>query len=178
MKGGGRLAVLRCEVDISTPTVDTVNPKVKGKYWAIWDTGATNTVITTRVATALGIAPTGLVESRTANGVRLCNTYLVDVILLNGVAFPNIPVTEGTIEDSDALIGMDIICQGDFAITNVGGKTIASYRVPSVEAIDYVAEAPDGFRPENREEKRRLEHKKHLAPPPAAPGGRPKRPRR
>lgn len=36
------------------------------------------------------------------------------------------------------LIGMDVICQGDFAITNVGGVTTFSFCVPSMETIDYV----------------------------------------
>ena len=179
IKGVGRLAFVSCQVDVSTPTADTVNPRVKLSYVAIWDTGATGTVITSTVATALKIAPTGLVKTNTANGERDSNVYLVDVLLPNGVAFPNITVTEGTLKGADVLIGMDIICQGDFAITNVGGKTTASYRHPSIAEIDYVAEAPDGFLPETRAEKRQLGHRKHLVPPPpAAPGGRPRRQRR
>lgn len=33
---------------------------------------------------------------------------------------------------------MDIISKGDFAITNVDGKTVFSFRIPSVETIDFV----------------------------------------
>lgn len=36
---------------------------------------------------------------------------------------------------------MDIITTGDFAITNIGGNTTASFRIPSIEKIDYAAEA-------------------------------------
>ena len=179
IRGEGRLASVCCEVDISTPTADKVNPKASQKYLAIWDTGATGTVITMDVAAALKIAPTGLAKTKTANGERLCNTYLVDVTLPNGVAFPNLPVTEGTIEGAAALIGMDIICQGDFAITNVSGRTTASYRVPSIKEIDYVGEAADVFLPENRAERRQLERRGHLgSPPPAGSGGRRGRGRR
>ena len=39
-----------------------------------------------------------------------------------------------------AIIGMDVIGFGDFAITNVGKQTWMSFRMPSVESIDYVAE--------------------------------------
>ena len=39
------------------------------------------------------------------------------------------------------LIGMDVICLGDFSITNVGGQTWMSFRTPSCVAIDYVVEA-------------------------------------
>jgi preprotein translocase subunit SecA len=36
---------------------------------------------------------------------------------------------------------MDVICSGDFAITNVSGQTCVSFRTPSCETIDYVVEA-------------------------------------
>lgn len=32
---------------------------------------------------------------------------------------------------------MDIISRGDFAITNFGGKTTFSFRIPSTEEIDF-----------------------------------------
>ena len=39
------------------------------------------------------------------------------------------------------LVGMDVICNGDFSITNLNGRTWMSFRIPSCAAIDYVAEA-------------------------------------
>jgi hypothetical protein len=41
----------------------------------------------------------------------------------------------------DVIIGMDIITHGDFSMTNVGGKTWVSSRVPSYDSVDYVVEA-------------------------------------
>ena len=41
------------------------------------------------------------------------------------------------------LIGMDIIGLGDFAVTNADGKTTFSFRVPSVEEIDFVPDAEE-----------------------------------
>jgi len=38
------------------------------------------------------------------------------------------------------LIGMDVICKGDFAITNFQGNTTFSFRMPSMYEIDFVAE--------------------------------------
>ena len=35
------------------------------------------------------------------------------------------------------LIGMDVINAGDFAITNKDGKTVFSFRIPSMERIDF-----------------------------------------
>lgn len=62
------------------------------------------------------------------------------MILPNNVGFPIIRVTESkNIAGADVLIGMDILCQGDFAITNKDKKTVMSYRFPSQDRIDYVA---------------------------------------
>ena len=38
------------------------------------------------------------------------------------------------------LIGMDVINRGDFCITNFENKTYMSFRVPSLERVDYVSE--------------------------------------
>ncbi len=38
----------------------------------------------------------------------------------------------------DLLIGMDIIGLGDFAVTNLNGVTQFTFRLPSVESIDFV----------------------------------------
>lgn len=37
----------------------------------------------------------------------------------------------------DVLIGMDILSQGDFAVTHFEGKTCFSFRMPSIRRIDY-----------------------------------------
>ena len=58
----------------------------------------------------------------------------------NGVAFAGALVTESPLVGFDVLLGMDIIALGDLAITNVNGKTWLSFRTPSCEPIDYVAE--------------------------------------
>ena len=40
----------------------------------------------------------------------------------------------------EVIIGMDIISKGDLAITNFDGKTTITFREPSMETIDFVAE--------------------------------------
>ena len=48
-------------------------------------------------------------------------------------------VTEGALVGNvEVLIGMDIIGQGDFAISNKNRKTVFSFRMPSQERIDFV----------------------------------------
>ena len=109
------------------------------KFFAIWDTGATNTVITQKVVQDCGLKPTGMVEISHAGGKTTTNTYLVNIRLPNKVEVCQIRVTEGILTgQADVLIGMDIIGQGDFAVTNKNGKTVFSFRIPSVKCIDFV----------------------------------------
>lgn len=111
------------------------------EFDAIWDTGATGSVISQNVVRECGLNPIGMTRVSTAGGVRTSNEYLVSIYLPNEVAFPTVRVTVGDIEGADVLIGMDIIGIGDFAVTNHEGKTVFSFRFPSVARIDFVEEA-------------------------------------
>ena len=114
-----------------------ISSKKSMKCTALWDTGATNTVITQRVAQSLGLKQTGVALVHHAAGQSFKPKYIVNIMLPNNVGIPFVEVTEGDLMGEDVLIGMDIITKGDFAITNVGGKTTFSFRIPSVETIDY-----------------------------------------
>lgn len=114
-------------------------------YFAIWDTGATSTVITPKVVAELGLKPSGKVMVRGvgpagAPQAHQSNTYLVNIILPNNVRFVGTRVSENSIEGGDVLIGMDIITAGDLAITNHNGETTFTFCTPSCEEIDFVAE--------------------------------------
>ena len=109
---------------------------------ALWDTGATKSVITPKVAADLKLIPVGTVMMNHAQGSSQCNTYLVNMYLPNNVAMPGVLVSE--CQDTatfGAIIGMDIIAAGDLSITNVNGQTLLSFRIPSIASIDYVKEA-------------------------------------
>lgn len=118
---------------------------VKNPYNAIWDTGATNTVVTRKVVQELNIQASGreLVQAVGA-GDQVheyeTDTYLVNIYLPNKVVVFGIRVSEGSIGGADVLLGMDIITKGDFAITNYNGQTWWTFRVPSNEPIDFVEE--------------------------------------
>ncbi len=140
----GRMNVIPCEVDVLSASV--TNPEENKKSTsvkAIWDTGATASVITSKVAKNLGLVPVGMTEVHTAGGVRTCNVYIVDLMLPNEVFIPNVQVTEADMTTNDVLIGMDIITLGDFAITNLAGKTRFTFSIPSTRVIDFVQEGKE-----------------------------------
>jgi hypothetical protein len=107
---------------------------------ALWDTGATNSVIKKAVVTKLSLLPIGITNLTDANRTVQRFTYIINMILPNRVLFSGVRVVEcdDIVSNFDVIIGMDIINRGDFSITNVDGKTCMSYRIPSIETIDYV----------------------------------------
>jgi len=112
------------------------------EFDAIWDTGATNTVISPSVVAKCGLKPISMAQVQTANGTCLSEVYLVNVRLPNGVGFRNVRVTNQQLMGAPVLIGMDVITQGDFVITNRGKNTVFSFRYPSMACIDFVASHP------------------------------------
>ena len=107
------------------------------QYKGIWDTGATASVITQKVVDELHLMPTGMAQVHHAHGTTNAEVYLVNIGLPNHVAFASLRVTKGELASCDVLIGMDIIGQGDFAVTNCQNKTVFTYRAPSIETLDF-----------------------------------------
>lgn len=90
---------------------------------------------------ACGLISTGREKVSGVHGVSEVDTYLVNIALPNEVGFVGIRVAIGDLgDDADVLIGMNIINLGDFAVTNLNGKTKMSFRVPSEADIDFVVE--------------------------------------
>ncbi|MBO5602641.1 MAG: SEC-C domain-containing protein [Prevotella sp.] len=108
------------------------------QFKAIWDTGATRTSISQRVVDALGLKTIGYGTNHTAGGPITVTIHRINIMLPMGVGIPSLSVSCSKLDDFDILIGMDVISRGDFSITNVGGKTTFSFRIPSLETINYV----------------------------------------
>jgi len=145
----GRVSTLQSEVHIAkaiNPSSFPKPPRPKDiaakEFNAIWDTGATNSVITQKVIDECGLKPIGMAKVYHANGESLTTVYFASVFLPNKVIIPQLRMSKGIIVgDAEVLIGMDIISQGDFAVTNKDGKTMFSFRTPSIERIDFVKQA-------------------------------------
>lgn len=159
--GRSRSLVTECHVsEAFDPKSPQPHPEMK-PFHCIWDTGATNTVINSKVVATLGLKPIGKEPVQTAGGPRIANKYLVNVRLPNRVGFQALSVTEGELLGAeDVLIGMDIIGVGDFAVTHKDGRTCLTYCIPSIKRIDLVEEADiynrrAGFGQPSADERRR-----------------------
>lgn len=120
------------------PAGNTENSKMVN-FDGLWDTGATNTVITQKVVETLGLKQTGITEVYTPQGSHKTPTYLVELIFLDSkLRFKAVNVSLGKLSNCDVLIGMDIISNGDFVITNKKQKTVFTFQVPSTRELDFV----------------------------------------
>jgi len=59
----------------------------------------------------------------------------------NGTIFPNLQVAEGELNNCDMLVGMDVINSGDFIVSNFNGKTVFTFRMPSLMKFDFSKES-------------------------------------
>jgi hypothetical protein len=112
------------------------------QYNAIWDTGATGTVISQKVVDECDLRPIAIANVVSIHGTERRPVFLISVSLPNKVIFYSVPAIGGEkfTGDVDVVIGMDIIRQGDFAVTNNENQTVFSFRMPSAETIDFVEE--------------------------------------
>ena len=105
---------------------------------AIWDTGASRSLIRPEIAAKLNLKPISKTFMDTPSDKSVpSNVYLINVYLPNRAKIMNIQALEGTPNSCDMLIGMDVITLGDFAVTNLDGKTMYSFRIPSMTEIDF-----------------------------------------
>lgn len=144
VKFSGRTNVLFCDVGVSQAfdfNIITTNRPPITTIRSIWDTGATCTVISKKLATQIGLIPTGKTTITGVNHSTLENTYLVNVYLPNKVAIMFIKIAEvpAITGGAELLIGMDIIGSGDFSVYTEDEKTIMTYRFPSIGGEDFVA---------------------------------------
>lgn len=140
---GNKVNVLRTPIGISLPTNEIEKesfPKLINTT-AIWDTGASSSVITNALAKKMGLVPTGKMLVTNTTGKTVQNTYLINIYLPSKVIIPFLQVTgcNDVLGNNDGmLIGMDVIGSGDFSVTSENGKTVMSYVIPNMDTIDFV----------------------------------------
>lgn len=110
---------------------------------ALWDTGASATLVSEKVVKSLSLSSVGKSGVSGYNfGIDIKDTFLIHLGLPTGDIITNVYAMEFDGEDYDLVIGMDVIGRGDFALTNQNEKTTFSFRIPSVEEIDFSSRKP------------------------------------
>lgn len=137
----GKFADIVSEIGVSGPVENREDGiPLQRTYWTtcLWDTGATHSAITQETVALLGLKPTGEAKIVYGSGETTTKFYTVSLMLPDLIFIPELSVTESAVSEGfGVIIGMDIICQGDFAITNVGGNSTFSFCAPSLETIDF-----------------------------------------
>ena len=140
----GLLRVLKNGCRVSAfwdPSAGSQEPTLT-EFSAIWDTGATNCVLSQRVVDTLLLVPVNYTTVRHAQGLtENVPVFLVNMILPNNLRITGVEANLGQFDkDSDLLIGMDIIGLGDFAVTRPDDKTKFTFRYPAAANIDFYSE--------------------------------------
>ena len=99
---------------------------------AIWDTGATGSMIAADVAEKLNLRPLGETRILGVHGAQKAKVYKVDVVFPQaGVILPGVRVSEADSGGGfDLLIGMDIIGRGMFGIYGDGESLSVVFGLP------------------------------------------------
>ncbi len=103
---------------------------------AAWDTGAQFTLISARVVEALGLKSSCKGQYMGIGGDQESDTYLVHIGLPDGQLKRYVNAYCADLDDYDILIGMDIITETVFVITNKDGKTTFQFRTPSEGGVE------------------------------------------
>ena len=102
---------------------------------ACWDTGAEVTIISPRVVEALGLEPFEHTCLMGIGGDEQVGVYLIHLGLPNGYLYRNLICYCSDIDDYDVLIGMNLIAESDFFLTNIGGNNRFSFEIPATGKI-------------------------------------------
>ncbi|MBK6998174.1 MAG: retroviral-like aspartic protease family protein [Lewinellaceae bacterium] len=105
---------------------------------ALWDTGATHSAISDRLAAHLELPFEDFASVSTASGVQRVPIYPIHLALPNRLIFEELEAVEFTYSQEDGcdfIIGMDVMTQGDLSITNFEEKTVFSFRIPSSSKV-------------------------------------------
>jgi hypothetical protein len=138
--GGGKPYSLISAVDVA-PMDDTrpADERRAVRCNAVWDTGASITCVSRRIACKLSLKLYEKMDVHTGGGLSRNPPCIISLSLPNGIRLDGIVALAMNIDenDFDVIIGLDVIGKGDFAVSGFGGETVFSYRHPPRQAIDF-----------------------------------------
>jgi hypothetical protein len=116
----------------STTLAGTLPLTTKG----IWDTGAQKSIITPYLAGLLKVQPVNRIIMGGITGKSPADIVMITLEIPNHSTHKNLevavcPFNTDPNSDIHMLIGMDIIAQGDFVLSNGNGYTLFSFATPA-----------------------------------------------
>jgi hypothetical protein len=98
---------------------------------AIWDTGATNSMIAENVARKLLLRPTGKTTVAGVHGISSANCYTVMIKFGNGTELKDVKVSEASnVGGFGLLVGMDIIGKGRLCVDGMSDTLSVTFELP------------------------------------------------
>ena len=145
----------QCGVSAYTPDVHEPPTHLRD-FTALWDTGATICMVSQAVVDACGLVEVGATAVSHAMGTsQQVAIYYISLRLPSGIEFDEVRAIKGVLpEDLQLVIGMNVINQGDFAVTNRNGRTVSTFRTPSIARYDFVKEHDSSLRRQRRKNPR------------------------
>ena len=132
------MSILRSRCWISQPFATPGLRSPQGiEFTALWDTGASNSLVSKAVVEECSLRRVGFDLVTGIGGTFRSPAYLANLALPGGIRIRDLRMTQGAVANADILIGMDVIGRGDFAVSNFEGVTKFSFRVPSLEHIEF-----------------------------------------
>ena len=119
--------------EIATPLYLKKHGEINGeqKANAIWDTGATSSMISAAMAKKMQLTPSGTMQIAGVHGVQNARCYYVDIVFGNGFTIPSVKVSEASdFGGFDLLIGMDIIGQGALVLDGTQDSLNVRFQFP------------------------------------------------
>jgi predicted aspartyl protease len=121
-----------CHVSQAFNPANGISEYPRVEFNALWDTGATKSVITRRVVEACGLKPIRAIKSVLIQGVdgfEKSEAYVINLSLPDKITFCDLTVVSKNPGNVwwDVLIGMDIISTGELSIKNVNSNTEWSF---------------------------------------------------
>jgi hypothetical protein len=108
---------------------------------ALWDTGASHSLITPELSKKLGLVPVDTAHVTGVNSTGTASIALITIELPNGITLSQKRVAVCTLtKDIDVLIGLDILLMGDLSICNADNNALFSFVMPSLPSKINLAE--------------------------------------
>jgi prophage DNA circulation protein len=115
---------------VSQAVITSVDSGKSVKVAAIWDTGATTSLVNDKIVKSLQLKEIGIAQVKHVAGATAFPIHLAAIEIEGGmkitehrlVSFPSIHAF-------DMIIGMDIIVLGKFCIENEHGNTVFSFKL-------------------------------------------------